>query len=578
MKRIALYSLRELHLPILLRVYHALKALNNTDEWELGVCAPEFIAGTAEWPEEGLSQNTITNLHHQNIPYWGNKNGHKSRYDAVVTADACYDRVDGWGPVVCVGHGTISKNIFFIDQPICRRENFADILCVPGPWYSHAFGEMVQTIISPTGFPKLDALHEDHISYAHNILAQSGIITTNKKIALYAPTYNVEMCSLHMMKEPLTQLAKSTISPTLVLIKLHGASSQEYRDSYKLLANQNCNILFLEDHDVIPWMQLSDYLISDVSSVYVEYLLLGKPIFLYNHPDLKTCAFYNPKAVEFQTRDACYQFCEGNDFIDLVTDKLVSDPMSITRQKYADTLFPKLDGKNSHRVAQEIEKLLANHLQYPSYRSEFIYVLIEPIHGFTAIELQRIQDNLQNLAFNDKPKVCFISKNKSPIQPSFDFVIWVDMIQIKKLHLNELDGIILLNGEYYFPKELDKLIAMHYKVWQPLAQVQFPLLEDKSSSFYQRQASVLPQRLDATEEKIQTYCKHVYFPDSANIKAAKWDGTFIQHGLIPFWLDYYHSEKIMGEIEFDWFYFHLKLKEQKKHSVCNLGLYGTSQR
>lgn len=549
MRQITLFALRELHVPILMRVYESLIVL-NIPEVQVSFSSVTFLKGTPDWPEEGLHESTINKLSNQGITFIEHHEG--LRFDCVVTADACYDRIDGWGPVVCVGHGTISKNIFFIDQLICRRENYADILCVPGPFYTEQFGDMVHTQIEATGFPKLDALTEPIPKYAIDLLEQLG--WTDSKIILYAPTYNLEMCSLEIMETPLYQLADSGFK---VLIKLHGATQEVFVTKYKN-ASSHHNIHFLTDEDIIPWMQLSHLLISDVSSVYVEYLLLNKPIYLYDHPQLKKCAYYNPKAVEFQVRDNAYRFQDAWMLKPLIEKTLSIDPLKSAREQSASKLFPPLDGRNSERVAQSIARVIDAPSSYPIYRKKYLYLSL--INQNSDIDL--IQSNLSRLTHLDD----VYTWNR--YDQSLDSKNEINLLKARLRSDKSIDGIIILEGRYLFPRELDKIHAMNQEIWEPRTQIQFPILQDLDESYYQKQSLVLPQRLSAEESKIQLYTKHVYFPDSKTHIPGQWDGSMILAGVALTMIDYLES----APDSFDWFYFQKKNPTITTKTV--FGVYG----
>ena len=90
-------------MPVLLPIYHELIKCRIG---HVGFMAPPYQDSDDGAYQEGLTKETIAFLHENNIPFWGHEQ--TERYACVVTADFCYDRVDGWGPIVCVGHGTIS--------------------------------------------------------------------------------------------------------------------------------------------------------------------------------------------------------------------------------------------------------------------------------------------------------------------------------------------------------------------------------------------------------------------------------------------------------------------------------------
>ena len=89
--RIALFALRDLHVPVLEPVWFALTAAGA----DAGFVAPPYVASAEGRVQEGLSPATDARLAAAGVPRWRRQAG--ERFDAVVTADACYERVDGWG-------------------------------------------------------------------------------------------------------------------------------------------------------------------------------------------------------------------------------------------------------------------------------------------------------------------------------------------------------------------------------------------------------------------------------------------------------------------------------------------------
>ena len=72
----------------------------------------------------------------------------------------------------------------------------------------------------------------------------------------------------------------------ILIIKTHLNDSIS-KEIKKLVKNNN-NLLFQDDLDVdydYDQLIMSDVLITDLSTIYVDYLLLGKPIYLINNPD-----------------------------------------------------------------------------------------------------------------------------------------------------------------------------------------------------------------------------------------------------------------------------------------------------
>ncbi len=114
-----------------------------------------------------------------------------------------------------------------------------------------------------------------------------------KKVILYAPTSNrgskkymdseFSLYNVDFYKFIIKELSNTNV---ILIIKTHLNDSIS-KEIKKLVKNNN-NLLFQDDLDVdydYDQLIMSDVLITDLSTIYVDYLLLGKPIYLINNPD-----------------------------------------------------------------------------------------------------------------------------------------------------------------------------------------------------------------------------------------------------------------------------------------------------
>ncbi|MFP4455972.1 MAG: CDP-glycerol glycerophosphotransferase family protein, partial [Desulfonatronovibrio sp.] len=268
--RILFFVERNLHLPYLEPVHDYFR-LNHPDV-SLAFSAPPFRAPTRELPGCGLEPGTIQRL------------AGKSRFvsspaefapQATLVADinaAAYLR--GCGRIINVGHGMISKGCFYTSRPIIRRENLADLVCVPGPIHAQRLESNVFIPVETTGFIKSDRLFGPQSVDRDGFCLKHGI-DPGKKIILFAPTYNPELSSIPVVQEKIFELAKDTFH---LLVKLHGMTDQGWADFYRdeCLARPGCT--FIQDQDLTPCLKAADLLVSDVSSAFVEFMLLDRPI------------------------------------------------------------------------------------------------------------------------------------------------------------------------------------------------------------------------------------------------------------------------------------------------------------
>ena len=76
--------------------------------------------------------------------------------DVTFIADTVGGLVRGCGAIVNVGHGTISKGYYFTDGIWTERENWVDLLCVPGDYAASRLAPILRTRVVATGMPKPD--------------------------------------------------------------------------------------------------------------------------------------------------------------------------------------------------------------------------------------------------------------------------------------------------------------------------------------------------------------------------------------------------------------------------------------
>ncbi|CAN2039255.1 hypothetical protein GMMP15_1130010 [Candidatus Magnetomoraceae bacterium gMMP-15] len=517
--KIVLYALRELHFPVLLPVYYELIRMNAG---RVGFMAPPYVKSEKGFYQEGLSPNTLKFLEQNNIPFWGHEKTEK--YDCVVSADVCYDCIDGWGPIVCIGHGTISKGIYFTDKPISRRENFATVLCVPGSWYKQSFGNQVITSIEATGFSKMDELYCYDQDKSQKLIKSMGF-SSEKTILLFAPTFNPEFTSMLALYHEWTNLNSNKYQ---VIFKLHGAAHKEIQEAYKKLADSQSNFYYAADPSIMPYMQVCDILISDVSSVYVEFLVTGKPIILFNNPDMKKYSGYDPQNIEYLIRDAAYRINHASELKNILFQLNNNDFLKQKRQDYSSKLFPMPDGQNSKRIAEQIIKVAKGEIKL---QAPGVHDCMNVYLPYQIKNLKQIKENLKKALFPVKVYSYDLNLKK------------ISYFPVNHLANGEIPQkpFICMTGEYDFPINWDYLclLAMHFHSGKA---VYGPVLQDKTNSDFQKHSLIFGRSLDnAPQDYLQSFYKLNCFDKIKPVTALKLDGMIfsdkVDSGLIKKWLE-----------------------------------------
>lgn len=474
-KKVVFACIRELHLPVLLPICEQLK--NIRPDLQIGFMAPNYRESKDGIPQEGLSIASLELLKSKNIEFWDWNNNHE-KFDCVVCADVCYWYVDGWGPIVNVGHGTISKGVYFTSDKIARRENFADILCVPGEWYKNCYGEQVITNIEVTGFAKMDELAKTDIeSIKREKFARAGF-TADKTTILYAPTFNLELTSMIILAEAWQKMPQQY----QVYVKLHGACEEDLKNYYRKLCKLLPKLLYyVEDADIADYMLVSDLMISDVSSVALEYLVLNKPIILVDNPDMSKYSKYNPANVEFLFRDCAYCVKNENEMFAALAKLQTSDSLLDQRALAKKRLFGELDGKNSLRIVNQIQNLLNS--------TPKLNGLIQRFSVYVPGDAQ-ILSVKENLLRAKVAPVVYVDRYQIELKQ------WEQIVVVE----NQLpgNGLLVLTGGHILPFEWDNMLSL-VLVWLSDYDLLAPLFDRNCTNDQQKFANYRASSHDITQ-------------------------------------------------------------------------------
>jgi hypothetical protein len=161
-------------------------------------------------------------------------------------------------------------------------------------------GLVTETQAVLVGYPKLDRLVSRAID-AGAVRASLGF-DGSRPMALYAPTYS-PASSLHLAGEAIIAALESAGFD--VIVKLHDRSLDsdprytagiDWRRRLRPL-EQPGRIRHVETADVSPLLAIADLMVTDHSSVGFEYLVLDRPLIVFNAPGLTEAARINPEKV-----------------------------------------------------------------------------------------------------------------------------------------------------------------------------------------------------------------------------------------------------------------------------------------
>jgi len=204
-------------------------------------------------------------------------------FDVLVCAhlsDALFPR--SAGKTVQIFHGVSFKNLAVREKAL----RF-DFLCLPGRYHAELYlrSGLVRSGASRclvTGFPKADALVGGPRDRGR-LLGSLGL-EPDKPTLLFAPTgdkYN----ALETLGAELIQ-AVAADGRFNLLVKPHDHPKRKIDWFEELAPLEGGGVRLVRDLDVVPYLRAADVLLTDASSVAVEYTLLDRPIVFLDVPKL----------------------------------------------------------------------------------------------------------------------------------------------------------------------------------------------------------------------------------------------------------------------------------------------------
>ena len=179
----------------------------------------------------------------------------------------------------------------------------ADIVCSSSDLYESLMSACcgIETNkYQKTGFPRLDALKNPAISKKQLLMDLFQVEDNDAKIGIYMPTFRYEMEDSQIMRQveqgnflTLADFDIEQLNHNLkqkqqyLIVKLHPYEMRLFEDLHSNFSNiafLNNDYLNQQDVDLYELLGNTDFLITDYSSIYFDYLTIDKPIiFLTNY-------------------------------------------------------------------------------------------------------------------------------------------------------------------------------------------------------------------------------------------------------------------------------------------------------
>jgi CDP-glycerol glycerophosphotransferase (TagB/SpsB family) len=253
-------------------------------------------------------------------------------------------------------HGLANKGI------PARSFRAADYVCVTSEYVRDEF---IAQGIQPrrdywiTGYIQMDNLFS---------APRPSQIPQGRKVVLYAPTWHQGLSSLPMLSSRVAELLHAGRQDTFVVIKPHPLVQEgqdpllaPWMQTLREACRGRSDTLLIEERgtDVMPWLKAADVLVTDASSVQLEYLALDRPLVLINNPERFASPHFESKGLEWVWRDMGDALDEV-DTLPAAISTALNQPHQRAPQRavYRQRLFGDLvDGRSGLRLAENIDGL-----------------------------------------------------------------------------------------------------------------------------------------------------------------------------------------------------------------------------
>lgn len=254
-------------------------------------------------------------------------------------------------------HGLASKGGAY--EAACA----ADFACVTSPymrqWYIEA-GARPRRDFWVVGYPQMDSL------FCAKPLPLPFALAPGKRVILYAPTFQASLSSARLLGARTVALLRGQRRDVSIIIKPHpliGNLFPQWMEQWRRLAGEEPDVHLVQDthEDVMPYLQAADLLVTDVSSVALEFLATTRPMVLITSPYRDEEPYVDLNGMEWRWRDMGHEIFDVEQLPAAVSYALDNPHAGLERRRhYHDLLFGELaDGLAAKRIADNVMALAA---------------------------------------------------------------------------------------------------------------------------------------------------------------------------------------------------------------------------
>lgn len=203
-------------------------------------------------------------------------------------------------------------------------------------------------VAKAVGFPKLDMYFNNKENNVNKKILDKIKIQKDKPIILFTATYDKSgMSAINKWFDKLDRLT----AQYNVIVTAHSWVDRKYINTIK----SNPNVHFIEEFDILPYINVSDVVIGDTSSILAECCALDKPIITFRTAKSKRSL----DEIESIIDTISYRINSFEELIPIIEYALLNkSELSEARKQANEIFFDQLDGKAAQRAADEIKCLI----------------------------------------------------------------------------------------------------------------------------------------------------------------------------------------------------------------------------
>ena len=214
-------------------------------------------------------------------------------------------------------------------------------------YYSEAF-QMPESKIKALGLPRMDYYFENHdLDKIKEGFLKRYNISQDKKIILYAPTFRDESKFNYLNLNKFNEVFSDEY---VLALRLHPKIKNFYQDDISS-RGQYVDVSDFESEQEL--MLISDILITDYSSIMIEYAILNRPIIFFTYDLDSYLANERGFYYDFKTTVPGPIVYTSDELIDLIVN---ADFDKSKISGFVKTQFDEIDGQSSKRVVDFLLK------------------------------------------------------------------------------------------------------------------------------------------------------------------------------------------------------------------------------